>query len=239
MQKPRLIAPNIYLLPAFKPASNCYLMTGKKNTLIDVGIREQFEGLSTQLNSLELTMKDIHHVIYTHCHYDHTGGGEFFPHAEVYAHTLCDMKLRYQDEMCIHALTYQIALPSRLPDIILKDGDIYSNGTYDLNVIHTPGHTDDSICLFEPQHQILFSGDTIYAKGIPSLITDSGSDASLIYSVETLQQLPLKMIFPGHGRIETSPKEGLETTKHNIIKRIQKNNKKIIEEAKTWLSTKY
>ena len=62
MSTPVLIAPNLYQLPALKPACNCYLITGGKNTLIDVGIRENYDHLSHQLQELNLSILDINDI---------------------------------------------------------------------------------------------------------------------------------------------------------------------------------
>ena len=239
MHKPKLVAPNIYLLPALKPSAHCYLIRGEKNTLIDTSIKDYRDHIVQQLASLELTLDDIDDVIYTHCHHDHTGGGELFPKATIYAHPLCAFKLRYQDENCIHSLKYQLPLPAHLPDKLLEEGDTYTNGDYSFTVIHTPGHTDDSICLLEKNHKILFSADTVFVKGIPPLITDSGSIGSLIYSIEKLQQYDIELILPGHGPLEKNVVECLIKLKENLIKKIAQDNKKTIEEAKKWQKSRY
>ena len=239
MSKPILIMPKVYQLPALKPSCNCYLITGKKNTLIDVGIRENIDYIEKQLQELNLSISDINDIIYTHCHYDHTGAGEFFPHATVYAHPLCQDKLYYQDEISIHALKYRIPLPIRIPDTTLETNDHYQNGDYKFLIIHTLGHSDDGICLLDIDKKLLISGDTVFAKGVPPLITNSGSDASLINSIKKLQEYDIEIILPGHGKVDHDGNNTLIKTQANIIKRIQKNNKKTIEEATSWQSTKY
>ena len=239
MSKPILIMPKVYQLPALKPSCNCYLITGEKNTLIDVGIRENIDYIEKQLQELNLSISDINDIIYTHCHYDHTGAGEFFPHATVYAHPLCQDKLYYQEDYCIHALKYRIPLPTRIPDTTLETNDYYQNGDYKFLIIHTLGHSDDGICLLDIDKKLLISGDTVFAKGVPPLITNSGSDASLINSIKKLQEYDIEIILPGHGKVDHDGNNTLIKTQANIIKRIQKNNKKTIEEATSWQSTKY
>lgn len=236
---PQLIIENLYLLPALKPSCHSYLIMGEKNTLVDPGAREAGQHLASMLHQLNLKMDDIDDVIYTHCHYDHTGAGEFFPHSKVYAHSLCRSKLLYQEEQTIHALKYQVDLPTRIPDIELNQGDIYQHGDWSWEILHTPGHSDDGICLLEKNKKILISGDTVFALGVPALITDSGSDASLIYSIEKLMQYQFDIILPGHGRIDTDTSLCLQKTKKNIINRIQKVNKQILEEATRCSSKKY
>lgn len=239
MSTPVLIAPNLYQLPALKPACNCYLITGGKNTLIDVGIRENYDHLSHQLQELNLSILDINDIIYTHCHYDHTGAGEFFPHSTVYSHPICREKLLYQDDSCIYALKYQIALPTRFPSITIDSNDYYNNGDYQFLILHTPGHSDDSICLLDIEKQILISGDTVFAQGIPALITNSGADGSLIYSIKKLQKYNIQLILPGHGKIDYDGNNTLVKTQENIIKRIQQKNTTTLKEAEKCQLTKY
>ncbi len=229
------IRKNIYLIPAYKPACNCYLIVGEKNTLIDTGAREYKSHLQNQLAELGLDFTDIDDVIYTHCHYDHTGGGEFFPNATVYAHPLCKYKLQHQDENAVHALKYQVDLPSRIPDHTLSHLEHYKNGDYVFTVLHTPGHTDDGICLYS--QKILFTGDSVFEQGIPALITDSGYDGSLLYSVDMLSQYDIDIILPGHGN--TDDKSAILKTKNKIIHRIQKTNKRILSEAQKCSFHKY
>ncbi|MGL4367268.1 MAG: MBL fold metallo-hydrolase [Brevinemataceae bacterium] len=218
------ITPHIYQIQASKPSAHSYLIKSEKNTLIDTGIKEHSPQLKEDLLSLDLRFDDINDIIFTHCHYDHTGGGDLFKHATIYAHPLCRAKLFYQDDKCIHALTHGAELPTTIPSKNLSDGDLYQNGSIVFQVIHTPGHSDDSICLYNRQDRILISGDTVFASGIPALITESGSNATLITSLEKLIPLSLSTILPGHGKIDLNPCKTLQLTKDNIINRIQKLN---------------
>ena len=84
-------------------------------------------------------------------------------------------------------------------DIYVEEGEMLFNG--DLKVIHTPGHTAGSICIYSESQGLLFSGDTLLFESIGR--TDlPGSDAkSLIMSVrEKIFSLPPDTrVFPGHG----------------------------------------
>ncbi len=231
------IKKNIYHIPAYKPACNCYLITGERNLLIDTSVREVKGYLQNQLSELNLTFDDIHDVIYTHCHYDHTGGGEFFPNATIYAHPLCKYKMQYKDETVIHALKYQVALPTNIPDRTFEHLESYKNGEFDFTIIHTPGHTDDGICIYEKNTKLMFTGDTIFEQGIPALITDSGSEGSLLYSVDILSQFDVELILSGHGKIDDH--SAILKTKEKVLNRIQKTNKRIITEAQKCSSHKY
>ncbi len=97
------------------------------------------------------------------------------------------------------------------PDVLLNDGDFPFES--DLKVIHTPGHTPGSICLFSKDHNILFSGDTLFFEGIGRTDLPGGSMNEIISSIkEKIFTLPETMaVFPGHGPHTTLERE----LKHN------------------------
>jgi len=74
-------------------------------------------------------------------------------------------------------------------------------------VIHTPGHTKDSICLYEKNTKSLFSGDTIFVDGVGRTDFPTGNFSLLKKSVEKLVELEkihgIKKLYPGHGQIGT------------------------------------
>ena len=88
-------------------------------------------------------------------------------------------------------------LPVR-PDRLLEDGDTIAFGEIELNVIHTPGHTPGSICLFVETY--LISGDTIFPGG-PGKTGSPASFKQIMQSItEKIIPLPDEThIYPGHG----------------------------------------
>ncbi|MGL4393873.1 MAG: MBL fold metallo-hydrolase [Brevinema sp.] len=216
------ISDGVFQILGSKPSAHHYLLRGHKNILIDVGTRENFPKLLQDLSSMGLGIADIHQVILTHCHYDHSGAIEYFTHSEILCSPLCFQTLESGDESSIYALKYGCQLP-KLPQntTILREGDLITNNSQSWKVIFTPGHSIDGICLLEEKTKILIAGDTVFAKGIPALITHSGSDASLLYSLEKLQKEEILMILSGHGINEIDPRSCLKITKENILKRIE------------------
>ncbi len=78
---------------------------------------------------------------------------------------------------------------------ILKDGELLVLGDRYFEVIYTPGHSQDSICLYCQQERILFSGDTPL-----NIKTDGNSFTEDYYeSISKLAELKIKTIYPGHG----------------------------------------
>jgi glyoxylase-like metal-dependent hydrolase (beta-lactamase superfamily II) len=75
-------------------------------------------------------------------------------------------------------------------------------GDFDLFIIHTPGHTLGSVCIFERKRKILFSGDTLFAGGAVGR-TDIGGDAILLKkSLEKIKNIRYELLCPGHGEVE-------------------------------------
>ncbi|MGZ4869837.1 MAG: MBL fold metallo-hydrolase, partial [Halobacteriota archaeon] len=87
-------------------------------------------------------------------------------------------------------------------DTVLTDGAEIDLGDTTLRVIHTPGHTPGSICLYEVQSKSLFSGDTVFPYGsIGRTDLPGGSSRDLIRSISRLVALDVSVLYPGHGEV--------------------------------------
>jgi hydroxyacylglutathione hydrolase len=205
------LAPGIYQLRGEKPGSHVYVIKGDtKNVLIDTGVAGKFPFLKRRLTELGLRVKDVNLIILTHEHYDHIGATAFFHRtAVVAAHRLAANKLELQDEF-VTFRKYKDQ-PSRpfWVDIWLEDGSIVDLGNYELQVIHTPGHTSGCICLYEPRAGLMFTGDTVFAGGTLSEIAVGGNVSDYVNSVRRLSNLKIRQLFPGHGRVSITPDEDL------------------------------
>jgi hydroxyacylglutathione hydrolase len=204
------LVPGIYQFHGEKPGSHVYLIKGDtKNALIDTGVAGKFPVLKHRLNALNLSVRDINLIILTHEHYDHIGATAFFHRtAVVAAHRLAANKLELQDEFVTLLSRDQPSKPFWV-DIWLEDGSVIDLGNYELQVIHTPGHTSGCICLYEPRAGLLFTGDTVFAGGTLSEIAVGGNVSDYVNSVRRLSNLKMKQFFPGHGRVSSTPDEDL------------------------------
>lgn len=85
------------------------------------------------------------------------------------------------------------------PDGFLADGD-QPAGTCGWTVLHTPGHTEDSTCLYHAESATLFSGDAVLTEGgiawFNPEITDAGASQ---LTEDRLREIPVEHLFPGHG----------------------------------------
>ena len=210
-QKIEELRPNIYRFGGEKPGSHVYLIKGTaKNTLIDTGVTSKFPLLEERLSEVGLRVSDIGLVILTHEHFDHIGAATFFHgQAIVAAHRLAANKLELQDEFVTSNKYRNVPCKPFWVDIWLEDGAIIDLGNYRLRVVHTPGHTSGCICLYEPKEQLLFSGDTVFAGGTLSDTAGSGNVSDYMNSVQRLNSLKIREIYPGHGKLSHTPDEDL------------------------------
>lgn len=173
--------------------SNIYLMG---DTVIDSGTGFNFIRLNSILNMLKTDLEKIRQVINTHCHFDHIGGNGYFYNAKILIHEKDASIIETGDPEKSNAGFFDGKLKPRKVDKKLKEGDVLDNG---LKVIHTPGHTPGSICLYDQKRKILFSGDTLFSDGVGRTDLPGGDPQVLTKSLERLSKLKIEKILPGHG----------------------------------------
>jgi len=198
---------NIFQLGGSKAAGGArvYLVRGtKKNLLIDSGLPSDAESLKLQLSSLGLSVGDIHLIVLTHEHMDHIGGvPSFSSRTVVAAHTLAANKIGLQDEFVLMSRAFGHRVEDFHIDIRLHHGTLIDVGGYALQTLHTPGHCSGAICLYEPENQLLFTGDTIFAGGTLGGIFPSGNISDYIGTLQELRNMKIRELYPGHGKIST------------------------------------
>jgi glyoxylase-like metal-dependent hydrolase (beta-lactamase superfamily II) len=186
-----------------------YLVKGtRKNLLIDTGLPWESELLIGQLASIGLTPEDIHIVALTHEHLDHIGCVPIFsPHTVIAAHTMSANKIGMQDEFVLMSKAFHLNVAEYHIDFHLHHGTNIDLGGTVLQVLHSPGHSSGSICLYDADQQILFTGDTIFANGTLGGIFPSGSISDYTLTLRQLSMLRIKELYPGHGKISLTPEE--------------------------------
>ena len=172
--------------------SNIYIVG---NTVIDAGTGFNFNRLMSIFSAIRKDMGSIEWVINTHGHFDHIGGNGYFLNAKVAIHEADAPILEKGDEEMSFSDFFEGKIRPRKVDRKLKDGDEI-NG---LKVIHTPGHSRGSICLYDEKNKVLFSGDTVFAQGIGRTDLPGGSEEEMKKFLAKLKGLKIDRLFPGHG----------------------------------------
>ncbi len=146
----------------------------------------------------------IRWIVNTHGHPDHTAGNEYWASrtgAQTVIHHL-DWDFFTTPEMQ-QAAQQEGFLPLTAIDLKVGDGDRLTIGEVEFTVLHTPGHTPGSICLYTPGH--LFTGDTLFVGAAGRTDLPGASLQLLIRSIQE-KILPLPedtIIWPGHDYGET------------------------------------
>ncbi len=191
------------------PDSNIFLVQDEDRfVLFDAGIHHFFTDTCQAISELGLNLKQLDRLILTHTHLDHSGSTpEFLRDAKD-----CEVWVSEEEGTLLEQGDDTIVLGSmlgqRLPPISiakkLQEGDVITVGNYSFKVLHTPGHSAGSLCFFEPQQQLLISGDVVFRHGSFGRVDfPTGNGAVLKESIARLAELPVEMLLPGHMGIAT------------------------------------
>ncbi len=180
--------------------------------LVDPASREAI-AIDTAIPSLawivdELAARDwtLKLVVSTHGHWDHIGDN-----AAVAGHTGADIAVHPLDRDRLTSpqpLAAPFEIPPSVPAVELAEGGVVRFGAIRLRVLHTPGHTEGSVCLQEDDEGLLFSGDTLFAAGWGRVDLPGGDPAAMVESIARLTGLEDHVaVFPGHGATTTIGRE--------------------------------
>ena len=141
----------------------------------------------------------------THSHWDHTADASILQNKglEVFCHNDDIYRLIDPMEHTLWPLPFTIYPVSPVEKLI--ENEILHCGEWGFNVIHTPGHTEGSVCFISEKYNCAIVGDTLFADSIGRTDLPGGNTNQLIHSIKSklLVLSPETVIFPGHGEIST------------------------------------
>jgi glyoxylase-like metal-dependent hydrolase (beta-lactamase superfamily II) len=145
-------------------------------------------------------------IVVTHAHIDHVGGALALKHATGAPILLNEHDLPLLEMMDVQAGWLGTEPPEIAPpDENAVDGMRVGLATLPAEIIHTPGHTEGSICLHFAPQKLLIAGDTLFAGSIGRTDLPGGDGARILRSIQD-RLLPLPddtRVIPGHGRLTT------------------------------------
>jgi hydroxyacylglutathione hydrolase len=192
------------VIPVGPLQCNCSVLGDEQTReamVIDPG--DEVEDILGILRQEKLTLKQI---VITHAHIDHVGGA-----MKLKAATGAPILMNQNDHALLKMLDMQAAWVGMKPpgavhvDEAVSEGRVLQIGNISSNVIHTPGHTEGSICLYFPEEKTLIAGDTLFAGSIGRTDLPGGSLDKIMRSLHTrVLALPDDtQVTPGHGPATT------------------------------------
>jgi len=188
------------ILPVGPLQCNCSVIgdeATREAMVIDPG--DDIEDVAAILRKHNLKVKQI---VITHAHIDHVGGA-----MKLRALTGAPILLNQNDYALLKMLDMQatwvgMPAPGEVKiDAELGHGGSLSAGGLSANVLHTPGHTEGSVCLYFPAEKLLIAGDTLFAGSIGRTDLPGGSVEKIMRSLhQRVLALPDEtVVIPGHG----------------------------------------
>jgi glyoxylase-like metal-dependent hydrolase (beta-lactamase superfamily II) len=196
------------ILPVGPLQCNCSVVgdsVTREGMIIDPG--DDVEQVLALVKKHQLRVKQI---VITHAHIDHVGGA-----MKLRAATGAPILLNQNDYALLKMLDLQaawigVAAPGKVEiDHSLGHADTVGAGSLSAQILHTPGHTEGSICLYFSTESKLIAGDTLFAGSIGRTDLPGGSYDKILHSLHNrILALPDEtVVVPGHGPLTTIGEE--------------------------------
>lgn len=184
--------------------TNCWLVGDEAATAVLV--IDPADDAAAVLDAVD--RRPVAAVVLTHCHFDHLGAVR-----EVCAATGAPLLVHEDDADFVTSVEgtggalFGFDDTTQPVDVRLRQGDAVHAGDVALTVLHTPGHTPGSMCLYAPGH--LFAGDTVFAGSVGRTDFPRGDGRALARSIaDEIAPLPDDTaVHPGHGPDTTIARE--------------------------------
>lgn len=183
---------------------NCYVLRRRDSAsvlVVDPGLQAQ-----QVLQILEREGLDCERILLTHGHPDHINGVP-----AVKEEHRCPAAIHPHDRWMLDNVMRLPGIPDDLPPVVceddLADGQVVAWQGLDISVLHTPGHSQGSVCFLIGED--LVAGDTLFRRAVGRADLPGGDWETLLFSIENrLYALPPEtVVHPGHGESTTVREE--------------------------------
>ena len=201
------IVGNVYWYPEVGFDCNSYLIVDEIVMLVDPGIS------LTKLKGIEkdgFNVKDINLIVNTHSHPDHCSLNKRLKEvskAKIAMHPEEVKHLPISQQM---ARYFGLEPPDFKIDFYVEDE--LKTGKIRWKIIHTPGHSPGSICLYSGELKVLICGDLVFEGSVGRTDFPGGNPTQLKNSIEKVSKLDIEYLLPGH----MNPIRGRENVKENF-----------------------
>lgn len=207
---------NSRFLIGYHHSSNTYVLAGDTLTLVDPG---NDYTIFAELEKLGYNLLDIRKIVLTHGHRDHCMGiFELLRYPPIME--------KKQVEIVMHAggprELKQLVNEAGFPPTEVKGGETLDLSGFPWQVIHTPGHTIDGICLYHEPTGTLISGDTVMPDAMGDADKTAGGQLDhYLYGLKQLLRKDIAHVLPGHGvPVAVTGKQTVEETYVGVMMKI-------------------
>ncbi len=212
------IAQDLYFIERGYLNANHFVYRSEKPVLIDTGYLADFDQTVALIEQLGVHLPDVALIVGTHCHCDHIGG-----HKKIQDLSGCDIALhkigKYSIDTRNDWATWRRYFNQEADffdcTVELNDGDVLSVGPHEFTVIHTPGHAAEGIVLYNRKQKLLISADALWRNDMALInlrIEGSAAPFQMLESLDKIEALDVRVVYPGHGPPFTDVKKALDQT---------------------------
>ncbi len=193
----------IHSAPIGELGTNCYILTDEESgesAAVDCAVFDaDYEALLKKAG-----VSSLKYILLTHGHFDHVSGVKQLK--DVCGGLIC---IHHEDAACLtdpkkslNSYVRYAGLEPVSPDLLIDEGSELFLGENSITVIHTPGHTQGSVCYLTDGK--MFCGDTLFRQSMGRTDLPGGSTLTLLVSLSRLARLEGEYdVFPGHGETTT------------------------------------
>ena len=197
--------------------TNCYILTDEESgesAAVDCALFDaDYQALLRKAG-----VTSLKYILLTHGHFDHISGVKQLKDA--CGGQIC---IHHEDAVCLtdpkrslNSYVRYASLETVPPDVLLDEGSTLFLGETKITVMHTPGHTQGSVCYLTDGY--MFCGDTLFRQSMGRTDLPGGSTLTLLLSLSRIGKMEGEFqIFPGHGESTTLSYE----KRHNRYLRMQ------------------
>jgi hydroxyacylglutathione hydrolase len=177
---------------------NTYVVTGSPGIIIDPGNTEFLTSRVGGMKKDGIDPADIGIIVNTHLHMDHYGADEAFKRLSGAKIALHPVQKENYRRVVIDGARFFGMEPLELTEDSVLDGSTLGNDSAEMEMIVSPGHSPDCVCFYNRKDRVLVCGDVIFEMNTGRVDLPGGNGGDLKKSIESLSQLDIEYLLPGH-----------------------------------------
>ena len=203
-------------------SGNHFVYRSQEPVLIDTGYISGFHQTKKLISGLGVNLSDVSLIISTHTHCDHIGGNHIIQQqsgCDIALHKVGKHYIDTRDDWSTWWRYYNQEAEFFNCTRALEDSEMITLGPHEFQVIYTPGHASDGIVLYHRREKLLISSDTLWESDMAVMTLRVEGSTALFHmqqSLQKLEALDVKIVYPGHGKPFADMKKALSKCRNRI-----------------------